>query len=57
MSRIKTKTKVSTRTKVLVGIAACGIAVVAGLGYFGSTRTNLFPSIRSLVTQKKLYLS
>ncbi|MCR4278397.1 MAG: hypothetical protein NUV81_00645 [bacterium] len=36
MTKTSTKTKVSTRTKVLVGFAAGGLAVAAGLGYWGS---------------------
>ncbi|MCR4278393.1 MAG: hypothetical protein NUV81_00625 [bacterium] len=52
MPRTATKTQVSTRTKVLVGFAAGGLAIAAGLGYFGSTRTSSFPSLSSLVTEK-----
>lgn len=55
MPKTMTKTKVSTRTKVLTGVAvgllAAGI-LAYGLGYLGSRPKGTLPGIRQLVTGK-----
>ncbi|MCR4279067.1 MAG: hypothetical protein NUV81_04195 [bacterium] len=51
MAKTSTKTKVSTRTKVLVGFAAGSLAVAAGLGYWNSRRPNNFTRPSSQLPQ------